>query len=302
MHARHPFDLVHQLTFASFREPGYLWRLPVRFFWGPISGVFSPPLKISLQIGGKRFLVRHLGNAYQRGFSRRSALAAAKASLTWTVSDDDRRLVESWGGRVEQQCEVGTSNISDLPHVRSEGEGLRLVWSGLHSPGKALPLALEAMARLPGSHKFFLDILGRGPMTLKCQVLARRLRIEHLLTWHGRLSQQDALAVMSKAHALLHTSISEATSAVVLEALSLGLPVICHDACGMRMVVTGECGIKVPLHDRETSIEGFCQAIQSLAEPLAYNSLSIGALQRAHELTWDEKVDRICRAYSKVCG
>jgi hypothetical protein len=173
LHAHKPYDLVHQLTFGSYREPGYLWRLPVPFFWGPISGTFSPPLKM-LGTGGARFLVRHLGNAFQRRFSPRSAMAARKASLTWAVTDDDRRLIESWGGRVEQQCEVGTSNISDVPRVRTEGEVLRLVWSGLHIPRKALPLALETMARLPGNQLFHLDILGTGPLTLKCRLLARK--------------------------------------------------------------------------------------------------------------------------------
>jgi glycosyltransferase involved in cell wall biosynthesis len=229
-------------------------------------------------------------------------MAARKASLTWTVSDDDRRLIESWGGRAEQQCEVGTSNISELPRVRGEGEVLRLVWSGRHVPGKALPLALEAMARLPRNQQFHLDILGTGPRTLECQTLSRRLHIEQLVTWHGQLALQDALAVMSKAHVLLHTSISEASSMAILEALALGLPVVCHDACGMRTAVTDQCGIKVPLLDPETSIDGFCRAIQKLTEPPVYNLLSTGAIQRAHELTWDSKVARISDAYMNVCG
>ena len=82
----------------------------------------------------------------------------------------------------------------------------------------------------------------------------------------------------------------------------MGLPVICHDACGMQTAVTDRCGIKVPLHDPETSIDGFCRAIQKLAEPQFYNQLSAGALHRAHELTWDSKVARISEAYLNVCG
>ena len=300
MHARNPFDLVHQLNMIGYREPGYLWHIPVPFFWGPISGAFSPPLKISLQTGSLWFLVRYVVNAFQRKFSLRAAMAARKASLTWTVTDEDLRMIEGWGGRAELQCEVGTSNISDLPRIRREGEALRLVWSGLHLPRKALPLALEAMARLPKYQMFHLDILGTGPKTLECQALARRLRIEHLVTWHGLLTQPEALAVMSKALALLHTSICEATSTVVLEALALGMPVICHDACGMKTAVTDQCGIRIPLHDRDTSIEGFCRAIQELSKTLVYNQLSIGDLQRAHEMTWDNKVARISEAYKTV--
>jgi glycosyltransferase involved in cell wall biosynthesis len=300
MHARRPFELSHHLNMQGYREPGYLWRLAIPFFWGPICGAFSPPLKISLQTGSLWFCVRYLVNGFQRTFSHRAAKAARKASLTWTVTEDERRMIERWGGLAELQSDTGTSNISDSPRVRAENETLRLVWSGQHIPRKALPLALEAMARLPEDQLFHLDILGTGPKTPHCQALARRLRIEHMVTWHGQLTQPEALAVMSKADALLHTSICEATSTVVPEALSLGMPVICHDVCGMKTAVTDQCGIRVPLRDCKTSIDGFSRAIQELGDSVVYNRLSIGALQRAQEMTWDRKVARISEAYTNI--
>jgi glycosyltransferase involved in cell wall biosynthesis len=156
------------------------------------------------------------------------------------------------------------------------------------------------MARLPKDQQYHLDILGTGPLTMKCQTLSRRLGLEPIVTWHGQLAQRDALAVMSKAHALLHTSVSEGTPAVVLEALAAGMPVLCHDACGMKFAVTDQCGIKIPQQDPETSIKGFCDALQRLADPLVYNRLSVGALNRASELTWDSKVAKISEAYMRI--
>src|ERR1017187_6046021 len=151
MHAKKPFDLIHQLTFGSYREPGYLWRLPVPFLWGPISGAGGdPPLSYlrMLGIAGTRFLTRRVGNVMETRFSHRSELAARKASLTWVVSEDERCLIEHWGVRAEQQLEVGTSPTCQLPRDRAVEKPLRLVWSGQHIARKALPLALEALAHL----------------------------------------------------------------------------------------------------------------------------------------------------------
>jgi glycosyltransferase involved in cell wall biosynthesis len=107
---------------------------------------------------------------------------------------------------------------------------------------------------------------------------------------------------MKSAHILALPSLKEGTPHVVLEALSLGLPVICHDACGMGIAVTDACGIKIPLHDPETSINGFKDAIRDLFEhPEKVEELSRGALKRAEELSWDKKVDAIARAYSEIC-
>jgi glycosyltransferase involved in cell wall biosynthesis len=218
------------------------------------------------------------------------------------ATEDDRDLIEKWGGQVKQQCQVGTAVISSIPHIQRKAGEFRLVWSGQHIPGKALALALETMARLQKKPGYHLDILGTGPLTSKCQSLSKRLGIEHLITWHGRLAQPDAIAVMSKAHALLHTSISEGTPAVVLEALALGLPVICHDACGMQTAITEHCGVKVRLHDRETSVNGFRAAIEEVADDCVYHALSAGAIDRARELTWDKKVASIAAAYASVSG
>ena len=38
LHKRHGFELVHQANMCGFREPGYLWKLPLPFAWGPIGG------------------------------------------------------------------------------------------------------------------------------------------------------------------------------------------------------------------------------------------------------------------------
>ena len=62
---------------------------------------------------------------------------------------------------------------------------------------------------------------------------------------------------MSRAHVFLHTSLAEAISTVIMAALGRGLPVVCPDACGMRIAVDNRCGIKVPLINPNTSIKGF---------------------------------------------
>src|SRR5688572_19929337 len=60
LHAREPFDLVHQLNITGFREPGYLWKLPgVPFVWGPVGGAANVPRPfLSLMSGRERLFYR----------------------------------------------------------------------------------------------------------------------------------------------------------------------------------------------------------------------------------------------------
>jgi glycosyltransferase involved in cell wall biosynthesis len=109
------------------------------------------------------------------------------------------------------------------------------------------------------------------------------------------------MAEMQTADVFAFTSLQEGTSNVVMEALSLGLPVICHDACGMGVAVNNSCGIKIPMTSPAQSIEGFASAIQTLIdEPARINQLSQGALKRADELSWDRKVQEIAQVFDRV--
>ncbi len=43
LHRDRPFDLAHQLNITGYREPGYLWKLPIPFVWGPVGGAADIP-------------------------------------------------------------------------------------------------------------------------------------------------------------------------------------------------------------------------------------------------------------------
>jgi glycosyltransferase involved in cell wall biosynthesis len=122
-----------------------------------------------------------------------------------------------------------------------------------------------------------------------------------MLTWTGKLPMDQAIDRMAAADALVSTSVLEATSLVTVEAISLGLPVLCHDACGMAVAITDDCGIKVPMVDPATSAAGYAAAIRRLAdEPGLLERLSAGSLRRAKELTWDAIARTIAAGYDGV--
>ena len=176
-----------------------------------------------------------------------------------------------------------------------------MVWSGLHNAGKALSLLLYALSDLPQDSSWNLVVLGDGAERDGWMQLSETLGISGNIQWLGMLTKHEALREVSKGHILVHSSLKEGTPHVVLEAMGSGLPVICHDACGMSSAVTENCGIKVPLKNPETSIEGFKAAIQSLLDNHELlKQLSEGALARAKELSWDKKVKRIAQTYVDV--
>lgn len=300
-----PFDVIHQLNMIGYREPGYLWKLNVPFVWGPIGGGPNEPWAyrcLFSKSGRIKVGLRTILNELQKRCCLRARHAASCAKKLWAVTDADEAMIRwVWGRSCERMVETGAVlRTEGYVRLRNAQAPLCLVWSGIHTSRKALPILLHALARLSGMD-IRVDILGEGPETVLWKRLAQTLGVGHLLSWLGRLPHDEALHVMSRAHVLAFPSLKEGTPHVVLEALSLGLPVICHDACGMGTVVTDQCGVKIPLKNPEASIAGFTEALRQLLEhPERVKELSCGALARAKELTWAAKAVEISRGYEEA--
>jgi glycosyltransferase involved in cell wall biosynthesis len=305
MHIEKPFDLVHHLNIVGFREPGYLWTLGIPFFWGPISGSPMVPLSFLRTFSpGQiyRWGGRNLANAWQMRASIRCRRAARAATSIWTVSESDRRMVtECWGRKARPFLEIGAAPKADSkPRRRDPSEPLRIVWSGRFDSIKVLPVLFRALERLQGQ-PWELNILGDGPEASRWHRAEKKAELSGRVIWHGMLTRCDALRTMENCHVLAHTSVKEATATVLIEALERGMPVVCHDACGMGIAIDERCGIKIPLRDPQTSASGFADALSRFfREPELLSRLSEGALLRASELNWSKKIKEFTDAYNTI--
>jgi glycosyltransferase involved in cell wall biosynthesis len=301
LHAEKPFALVHHVNVIGFREPGYLWQMGIPFFWGPVSGAPMIPLSFLKDFSRKekfRWGSRNLLNQLQIRLAGRAAKAARAAAKVWVVSKEDQQVFDGWGVKAEPMLETGCAVTEGiLPRRRENGESLRLCWSGLFQGIKALPVLLRAMSSCSYQNTS-LEVLGDGVEVDRWKKLAKELGISERVQWLGMLTRDQALDAMNRSHVLVHSSVKEGTPHVVLEALAMGMPVVCHDACGMGTAVTPDCGIKVPLRNPATSHEGFRDALEKFhADPSLLETLSRGAIKRAGELTWENKISRYTEAY-----
>lgn len=298
------FDIIHKLTLVSFSDPGYLWTTNAPFVWGPIGGMYKVPTNFSIWLGMRTFLFetfRSIIIEWQARTACNIRKAARKASLVWAITDSERRMIKKISNsKIVLMSEAGAP--TDIPGRLRIFDGrrpLRICWSGRHDSIKALPILLHALSAIKNEQQVTLDVLGGGAETIRWKEVARRCGLTRIV-WHGHLPHDKALQQMELADVFVHTSVREATGTVVLEALASGLPIICHDVCGMALAIDDSCGIKVSFLGPKQSIGGFRDAIESfLQSPDMVEKLSLGALKRADVLSWDAKVKEIAECYRK---
>lgn len=96
--------------------------------------------------------------------------------------------------------------------------------------------------------KWQLDIVGNGPLMDSLQIMAKQLEIVDKISFHGY--QSDVLKYMKNADLLILPSENEGMSNVLLEAMAIGLPIICTDV-GAAKNMLGKQGEKylIKTHD-----------------------------------------------------
>lgn len=298
-------DLIHHLTQITFREPGFLWKLNIPFVWGPMGGIKGLPYRILKELSFKQKIfeiIRNASNLFQLHIKRRTKFAIKCSKLIYTFSKEDFKIVSKFNPNVKIMLDSGTSQIKKTQIRRVlKSEKLKIMWAGQLIERKALILLIKALDNIEKvNDKVEVSILGDGPLK-NYYINEVKNRSLSCVRFFGNIEHKAVTRFLTRSHVFIHTSYREATTHVVPEALSTGLPIICHDSFGLSIVVTKDCGIKVPLNNFNTSINGFSQAIERiLNEPNIIQRLSKGAILRSHELSWKNMGETIFNDYKAI--
>lgn len=296
------FDIVHHLRGNSAREPGYCWQLPIPYIWGPTGGTTRIPWKM-MRLLSMRDCILQTARSFityiQFRYKPRLRNAVSKAACIIAQTSFDKKQFKKVHGIntpiIHEQA--ANPNISKIRKIDKK-KPLQIMWAGRCISLKGFPILLHAItdSRLKGN--VILHIAGDGPLKKSWQDLTEKLDISDCCIWHGWLSHENTIALMQKNNAFVFPSLLEGTPAVVMEALSNGLPVICLKHCGFGDVVDETCGFAFEATNVQAAIKGFRNALISLInKPEQLVRLSIGAVETANHYSWDNLAVSINEIY-----
>lgn len=160
-----------------------------------------------------------------------------------------------------------------------------ILFVGTVEPRKGLDLLIAALGvAAAGGAAPLLAVagpVGWGGVDLDAMVAATDLSAEQVRRL-GRLDDADLTAVMAAAHALVAPSRSEGFGLPVLEAMSLGVPVIVSDVSALTELV-GNAGMVVPVEDTKA----LANAIVGLGDKSKRAHYSKAGTVRAAHYSWD---------------
>ncbi|WP_170164749.1 glycosyltransferase family 4 protein [Thiocapsa rosea] len=123
----------------------------------------------------------------------------------------------------------------DISGVRV-GARYNFVFVGQFVKRKRLSLLLDALSELR-DYDFGLKVIGAGPLEMELRRMGLKM-LGDRVEWIGVVPMDDVLNHVARADCLVLPSAHDGWGAVVSEALMVGTPAVCSDACGCAAVVT----------------------------------------------------------------
>lgn len=313
--AEHGVDVVHQPIPVSPREPSLLYGLGCPVVIGPMNGGMSYPPAFAAQEGRAARLLLRVGRASAAALG--VVMPGKRRAALLLVANERTRLALPAGAcpRVEQLVENGVDlslwTPQPAPNDGRDDDPARVttfVFMGRLIALKCVDRLLAAFAAARQHAPMRLLILGDGEERQRLEQLAAELGVAggandigaaHFAGW---LPQAACRQRLDAADCLVLPSVRECGGAVVLEAMSLGKPVIATAWGGPLDYLDASCGVLVPVRTAAEFVAAIESAMVELAtSPALRRRLGERAAAKVRaEYSWKAKADRICELYQQA--
>ena len=200
--------------------------------------------------------------------------------------------IENQESRIKSQDAEKKILTSEIPYF---------IFVGAVHPRKNVLGLLKAFEHFKAtfSHPHQLVIVGRKAwMTQELEDFYAQMQFKNEVIWIEKIERTDLLELMQHAYGLVYTSLFEGFGIPILEAMTLGLPVICSNTSSMPEVA-GNAALLV----QPNNINEIAEAMNELIinDELRNGLIAKGKTQATH-FDWNssaEKVVGIIKSYQK---
>lgn len=291
----HKFNYSLHLTFGNIWLPTFLPFFSIPFIWGPLGGGEAIPNSFIKVLPVKQRLVQTLRvilakTVYINPLLLTSAFRS-KAILCRTQSTVDV-LPEIFRSKTKTVADGAIEpEIFKFQASAKHSETVRLISTSRLIAFKNVFSLVQALLYIPSNYNFRLTIIGSGPERVRIQQFLDEYSLNYRVSIIDELSRQEVLEELSESNIFISPSLRDACNLSLLEAMAVGLPIICLNWSGMAISTTDDCAIRLPVSSPEQMPQDLASAICRLIDN-PYLRSKMGEAGRARIQTtfnWESK-------------
>ncbi|MGO8676601.1 MAG: glycosyltransferase family 4 protein [Limisphaerales bacterium] len=304
LHAVHPYDLMHHVTFAGFRYPAAVWGHRAPCIWGPVGGIESIPAGLlPWRHPGPliRETLRNGSNLLHAAATSSLPRRARATTLVLASTPEMQRTFARLGVESRLMPTIGL-NPAELPYREHVPDGgpLKMVFVGNMIALKGLDLALDALKAAGGDAT--LTLIGDGSYLPAAKGKTEALGLAARVIFKGRLPREQVLRLYAEYDLFFFPSLHDTGGCALIEAMCSELAVLCLDCGGPAVAVRQGCGIKVPLGPRARVVAGLTEGIRFYALNRSILAEHGKAARQAilRDYDWDMKGEQMNQCYQEA--
>jgi glycosyltransferase involved in cell wall biosynthesis len=208
-----------------------------------------------------------------------------------TVSCTTKGLIAAHG--LTRRPVSVVSNAADplgTVRPRTAPDSRTLVYMGSYMPYKNVETLALGMHHLPG---YTLLLLGNAGQEVRDRLSA--LAPPGSVVFGGRVSDEEYVAALDTATALVHASRNEGFGIPLVESMSRGTPVVVSD-----IPVFKEVGGEAALYFSVDDPSAFAARIRALEAPGEWAARSTASLERAGHYSWESSAEALLEVLTRV--
>jgi len=272
------FDIIHHVTFATWRLPVPVHNLGVPFVWGPVGGAerFPPGLLGILSPRAALFeVVRYAGN-FAASVNPRLREMIRSADALVASNPDAHSLLRKLRIHSEGVHELLVTSftpeergaLGDSPKPpRRDPKILHAFASGALEGRKGVSLALDAIALAKQKGlKIRYRVGSHGPELDHLRAKVGKLGLESEVEFGAPMPREDYVRELLASDVYLLPSLRDNAPSTLMEAMLAGCVPIVADCGGPASIVTNECGFRLPVSSRRGITNRLAATLLALQE------------------------------------
>lgn len=289
-------DYTMHLTFGSMWMPTFLPFFKTPFIWGPVGGGDCEP-KSFLKVLPLKQRIMQSARYAMNAFSflhpyimipsiRAKAILARTPNSAGVIPRCLRKKT-----KVILETAMEDTIFAYHKIERQDKNGLQLITTGRLLPNKNILTAVKALQYLPKNRNITLTIVGSGYQKKEIEEMSQKIGWKNNVNIIAELPRQKVLELVEQSDIFLFPSLREGGSWSLMEAMAIGLPVICLDWAGMSVTTDDDCAIRLPVSNPEQMPKDMAAAIIKLIDnPELRRQMGKAGRKRIKEVfNWEAK-------------
>jgi glycosyltransferase involved in cell wall biosynthesis len=184
---------------------------------------------------------------------------------------------------------IDETSVVGIPEIQNQNT-CRLIWIGRLDKRKGCEVALlgfrDAWLKNPA---ISLTIIGSGPESSRMKSMIQSSGLSNAVDIIEKIPKRDIAKTLKDHDVFLFTSMRDTSGNVLLEAMSMALPVITLNHQGASYITTSETAVRLPLGNAANVIGRVAAAINMMAESpvLRHEMGCAGRIRILAHFTWD---------------